>query len=482
MSGIPRVSVAPDRVTVRPGEGTEVEVTIQNTGRSVEHYGTTVVGLPRDDLYGVVPPTVKLRPGESGTVLVNLNIPDRPAPDAGVYTLGVLVRSPYQKQVSRCEELRVDVQPAPGVSIEAAPEHATGGGAAAYNLRLANDGNTPLDVTLHGTDPEGIVNFSFRPRSVRVAPNASAPAQVTVRAPAPWSGPEARRTLTVRANATGDLSSEKHLTFVQRPRIPGGPLRFVGIALAVGVLATATLAGALVRNASNNSKAGPNQSQAAVTNPDGGGPSSKLNTGGPSAQQTAPVSTAPSSANPPPPAGAPGTTGVIDPSQPPGGGQPVNKPDVGALWAAQGVTLSLNLEHAPDACANSPAAPALRTDKKFGYGAFLTSSLIASVERCNTLAIRFAFAKPVRSVHLTYATKGGQFQMLVTDAHGNITPAPAATPVPDPSPSAGGLSRLVFNLEAPADNLINGIQFGHTSADPNFSEFTVVQRVTFTFA
>src|SRR5947207_15437359 len=112
---MPKVTVVPERVTVRPGEGTEVEVTVQNTGRSVEHYETTIVGLPRDDLYGCVPPTVKLRPGESGTVTVNLSVPERPAPDAGLYKLGDLCRSPYQRRVSRCEVLRLDVAPTLGI-------------------------------------------------------------------------------------------------------------------------------------------------------------------------------------------------------------------------------------------------------------------------------------------------------------------------------------------------------------------------------
>src|SRR2546421_92970 len=106
---IPRVSVAPDRVSLRPGESTSVDVTIQNTSQAIEHYGPTVVGLPRDDLFDCEPSVVKLRPGESGTVQVNISVPERPAPDAGLYTLGVLVRSPYQRQVSRCEELRMDV-------------------------------------------------------------------------------------------------------------------------------------------------------------------------------------------------------------------------------------------------------------------------------------------------------------------------------------------------------------------------------------
>src|SRR5947207_7330414 len=244
MSGIPKVTVAPDRVTVRPGESVGVEVTIQNTSQAVEHYGASIVGLPGDTLFDCEPSVVKLRPGESGTVQVSLSIPERPAPDAGLYTLGVLVRSPYQRQVSRCEELRLDVQPAPALAVEAKPEVIAGGPDATYTLRVANEGNTVVAVTLNGSDQERKVGFSFRPRSVQIAPNSSAPATLTVRARAPWSGQEVRRSLTVRATAPPDLAAERTVTFVQKPRSPGGPLRVVGVAGAVGVLAAPAVAGA----------------------------------------------------------------------------------------------------------------------------------------------------------------------------------------------------------------------------------------------
>jgi hypothetical protein len=465
---MPRVTVAPEKVTVRPGEGTEVEVTIQNTGRSVEHYETTVVGLPRDDLYTCAPPTVKLRPGESGTVLVNLSVPDRPAPDAGLYTLGVLVRSPYQKQVSRCEELRLDVQPAPGVGVEAAPDVATGGGSGAYNLRLTNQGNTPLDVTLHGTDPEGAVNFSFRPRAVRVAPNASAPALLTVRAPAPWSGPELRRTLTVRATAGGDLSSEKLLTFVQRPRVPGGPLRFVGIALAVGILATATLAGALMRNVADN-KPGPGQSQGAPPNV---GPPLVIATGstppgnGSSTAPSSPAGTASSSAPAPVPSGA----SVLDPSQPPDGQPPKDRPITGDLWAAQGVRVSVNLEHAPSGCADATGLALRRTS---AYGIFLTSAGTQATNYCNILPLRFTFTKAVKSVHLTYETKGRTYQMLIQDANGTIQPLAPATPPAQ--------TETTYDYEVPAGGAaVQAIQFGPTAPTPTPDDVTIVKRLVFT--
>lgn len=465
MNGIPKVAVAPEKVTVRPGEGTEVEVTIQNTGRSVEHYDTTVVGLPRDDLFGCVPPTVKLRPGESGTVRVTLSVPERPAPDAGLYTLGVLVRSPYQKQVSRCEELRLDVQPAPGVSIAAAPEVVTGGGSARYALQLTNDGNTPLDVTLHGTDPEGAVGFSFRPRSVRVAPNASAPAQLTVRAMVPWSGQEARRTLTVRAVATGDLATEKQLTFVQRPRIPSGPMRFVGIALAVGVLAAATLAGTLVRNASSNAKSGPPQNAATALPP---GPPIVIpgtSAAAPPAGTSSSSPAAGTSASASAPAAVPSGALVLDPAQPPDGQPPKDRPIPGDLWAAQGVKLSVNLEHAPPDCAD---ATGLALRKSSVYGAFLTSARPAGTDLCNTLPLRFTFAKPVKAFHLTYVGRGGAYNLVITDTNGTVQPQPAATPPAQ--------TEATLDYTGPP---VTVVQFGHTSADPNSTDPTIVRRVVF---
>jgi hypothetical protein len=466
---MPRVTVAPERVTVRPGENTEVEVTVQNTGKSVEHFDASIVGLPGDEHYECRPPTVKLRPGETGTVLVNLGVPERPAPDAGLYTLGVLIRSPYQRHVSRCEELRLDVQPAPGISIEAQPEVVNGGPTASYGLRLANDGNTALDITLQGSDPEGRVAFYFRPRSVRVAPNASAPAELTVRAPAPWSGQEARRTLTIKATAGTDLSAERHVTFVQKPRIPRGPVRFIGIATAVAILAGATLAGALVRNAADN-KSNPQQSQQGLP------PGPPIVIPGLSSTPAQPPASSPaasaSGGKAPSAAVMPPGSVVLDPAQPPDGQPPQDRPIPSNLWAASGVTLSVNLEHAGPACAD---ATGLALRKTTQYGAFLTSARPAGTSLCNTMPIRVVFAAPVRRVQVTYLTKGGAaYQLLVQEADGTVRAQPPATP-----PAA---TETTFDYTAPGTTAITAIQFGHASPDPNATDPTIIKRIVFVAA
>jgi hypothetical protein len=463
MNGMPRVTVVPDRITVRPGEATEVEVTIQNTGRVVEHYDTSIVGLPGHEASGN-PPTVKLRPGESGTVQVNLKVPARPAPDAGLYTLGVLVRSPYQRQLSRCEELRLDVQPAPGISIAAAPEVATGGGTGSYGLRLANDGNTALDITLQGSDPEGRVRFFFRPRSVRVAPNASAPAQLTVRAAVPLSGQEARRMLTIKATATGDLSAEKLVTFVQKPRVPGGPLRFAGIAAAVAVLAAATLAGALMRNAADNKPAPGQTQQTPAPGPPLIPPAPAPQSGASSAASSTP-SGKPSSAAP-----LPSGTTVIDFSQPPDGRPPGDRVMPAQLWDPAGVKLSVNVEQAPPGCADATFL-ALR---KYGVaGAFLTSSREGATTLCNTLPIRIGFAAPVRAVHLTFMGNGSAYQVLVQQSDGTVQKLPLTPPA---------WTEATLDYPAPAGVTISQVQFGHANPDPKALDPTILKKVVFTVA
>ena len=113
----------------------------------------------------------------------------------------------------------MDLQPAPALKMDAQPDVITGGPDATYTLRVANEGNTIVAVSLTGTDQERKVSFAFRPRSVQIAPNSTAPATVTVKARAPWTGQEVRRTLTVKASAPPDLAAERNITFVQRPLV-----------------------------------------------------------------------------------------------------------------------------------------------------------------------------------------------------------------------------------------------------------------------
>src|SRR2546430_1170282 len=216
MSPPVKVTVVPERIALRPGESADVEVTIQNASPVVEHFATTVVGLPSRELSSCEPDVVKLRPKEVGNVRVQVSVPDRGGLVAGPYTLGVLVRSPYQREVSRCEELNLDVQPAPSLTMAVQPEVVNGGKVGHYMVNLANEGNTPLAVTLSGGDQENLVGFDIAPRELRLEPGMAASAQVTARAMAPLTGQDVRRALTLRAHA-GEGSVERPVAVGQKP-------------------------------------------------------------------------------------------------------------------------------------------------------------------------------------------------------------------------------------------------------------------------
>jgi hypothetical protein len=468
MSGIPKVTVAPDRVTVRPGESIGVEVTIQNTSQAVEHYGASIVGLPGDNLFNCEPSVVKLRPGESGAVQVNISIPERPAPDAGLYTLGVLVRSPYQRQVSRCEELRMDLQPAPSLSIDAHPEVITGGPDATYTVRVANEGNTIVAVSLSGTDQERKVSFAFRPRSVQIAPNSSAPATVTVKARAPWTGQEVRRTLTVRASAPPDLAAERNLTFVQRPRVPGGPMKVAGIAAAVLVLAGATVGAALLNKA--HDKPAPNvtislpppppgMSLAPV--PPGTGPSAPAPQGG-TGGKPGQGATAGGGGG-----GAAGKPVTLDFTKRPNGepaGDNFLPPN-----AYPGVTLTADPQYAGPDCANATGV-ALRTVA--GVGAFLTSTSGVYVGSCNTLPVIIAFNSPAKQINLTYASNGTPYRIRVQLVGGQMQDAILTKP-------AGQLVTVPYPVQGAPQGAIAAVTFSHASTDPKDPNPTIIKSLTY---
>ncbi|MFC0110891.1 COG1470 family protein [Kibdelosporangium aridum] len=211
-----------------------MELTVQNASQVVEHFAAHVVGLPSNDLFRCEPDVVKLRPKEVGTLRMQISVPERGGMIAGPYILGLVVKSPYSQEVSRCEELPLDVRPAPALTMNVQPEVANGGKIGNYVINLANEGNMPMAVTLSGTDPENRVGFKFAPRELRLEPGMVAGSQVTVNSDQPLTGSEKHRSATLRAHA-GETVVEKPVSFVQRPKIRGGWMKFGALAAGLAV-------------------------------------------------------------------------------------------------------------------------------------------------------------------------------------------------------------------------------------------------------
>jgi hypothetical protein len=414
-----KVTVSPERISLRPGESADVELTIQNASQVVEHFSASVVGLPSNELFSCEPDVVKLRPKEVGTLRLRVDVPERGGMVAGPYTLGVVVKSPYSQEVSRCEELPLDVQPAPSLTMGVQPEIVNGGKTGTYVVNLANEGNMPMAVTLSGSDPENRVGFKFEPREIRLEPGMVAGAQVTVNSDTPLTGQEIRRAMTLRANA-GETTVERPVTFVQGPRIRGGWMKFGALAAGLAVLGGMTYGGAkLLRdlkpeNAANSQPQ--TQNQANQNN---------------LPQQVPPVQ--PSQAASPP---APPSQPAPLPTQPVGP-QPANTTPVPAnvvvdftvdktgqpfvadkyiseeQWADKGITMSNVIERAPQPCRDAtqqairillPGDPRIKVS---GAGTIVTTVRPTDIRACSMVPIKMSFFKPLTTLNVFFTALPG---------------------------------------------------------------------------
>lgn len=484
-----KVTVSPERISLRPGESADVELTIQNASQVVEHFAASVVGLPSNELFSCEPDVVKLRPKEVGTLRLRVDVPERGGMVAGPYTLGVVVKSPYSQEVSRCEELPLDVQPAPSLTMGVQPEIVNGGKTGTYVVNLANEGNMPMAVTLSGSDPENRVGFKFEPREIRLEPGMVAGAQVTVNSDAPLTGQEVRRSMTLRANA-GETTVERPVTFVQGPRIRSGWMKFGALAASLAVLGGMTYGGAMLLRdlkADNAANAQPQtQNQANQNNL----PQPQVPPVQPS--QPAPQPSAVSQPAPPPTQPT-GPQPVANTQQVPANvvvdftidktGQPFDHDQQIANdhWADKGITMSNVIEKAPQPCRDAKAQavrllfPGDPRIKVSGAGTVVTTVRPTDIRACSMIPIKMTFFKPLTALNVFYTalpnikyTAKFEFE----DGTSKEFEAPG---------TKIGEKVVIGHQVAQGQKPIISVTFGHSASVPDSQEsVTMLKGVSFT--
>ncbi|GAA0568547.1 hypothetical protein GCM10010172_61010 [Paractinoplanes ferrugineus] len=286
-----RVNVAPERADASPGDNLQFDVTVRNASDIVEHYGVELLGLPDGATVRTEPEVAKLRPAESGTLIVKVNLPVQPPAPAGTYVVGALVRSKYRHDVSRCVEVPIELASVEAITLRTTPEVVTGGGSGQYSLEVSNGGNAPVRLYLTATDPERRVSAVFQPGWLDLPPGTTARALLDVSAPVPWNK-EKQRQLTLAA--TPDLPGATPITgtatFVQQPRIASKFIKIAGIAAGVVVLAAAIAVPTLLTKTKDEPDPAAGQQPAVV--PTAAAPATQQSAAAPPAQ-------APSAAAPP---------------------------------------------------------------------------------------------------------------------------------------------------------------------------------------
>jgi hypothetical protein len=388
-----RVELTPDRADAQPGEAFALQVSVRNTSDVVEHYGIDLLGLPQNTNARVEPDVIKLRPGETGAASVRLTLGTDPPATAGIYTVGVLARSRYRPEISRCEELTVNVAVVQQIGLQVAPEVAIGKRSAKYQVQVVNSGNVPVRLLLAATDPERRAKSRFNPPMVALQSGDAETVSLSVRAPVPWNR-ETQRALKIEAGGDGSYGAAA-ATFLQRPRFASKLARVVGALGALAVIAGAILGSALIARAVNEPDPEPSPTVVA------GGPTAGEPTKPPSAQAGA------SSAVVSSPAGSPSASA----SSAPGAGlKEVDLTRTGAgtvvpsdAFNGDGLTLSGNPDQGGDAACVTATGLAVRGT---AAAPFLASALPDKPDQCNTAPIQIRFKAKASRVDLVFVGPG----------------------------------------------------------------------------
>lgn len=194
-------SLTPAAQPVTPGEETQVELTVTNTGSVVDSFTFEVLGDPAPWALAD-PPGLSLFPGQSETATLRFRPPVDPALTPGPRPFAVRISSNEDPAHPCVEEGVLAVAGVAVLTADLSPRtgRARGKRAGKYQVALDNRGNAPVLVDLTGYDAQDLVDVTVQPPRIEVRPGAAA--FVTARARARsrfWRGPSVLHRFTVAA-------------------------------------------------------------------------------------------------------------------------------------------------------------------------------------------------------------------------------------------------------------------------------------------
>ena len=237
-------------LAVEPGGVVETELRIRNTGERVDQYTYEALGTPGRWI-AFDRPSVSLVPGTEGSVFVRVAPPRRPGTPSGTFPFGIRVTAQSGGR-SVVAEGDVEVARFDETFAELVPRTVRGRRRAAHELAVDNRGNSNINATLKGIDPERQVQFRFKPSALVIMPGTSGFATVEVRPRRRFlRGPSVMRPYKIRLESTGQPPVDVDGGLMQEALIPSA-LPKVLLGLAALVVAWSVFLRPTVKSAATN--------------------------------------------------------------------------------------------------------------------------------------------------------------------------------------------------------------------------------------
>ena len=257
------VTITPSSVSVVPGEQTTASVRIRNTGTVVDQFSVSVLGQAAA-WTTAVPAVVSLFPGAEGTIDLHFAPPRTADVSAGPVPYGVRVDASQDADGSVVEEGEVDLLPFLDVQAKLTPRTSEAKKTARHEVLVDNRGNSPVEAEIVAMDPDEVLAFDVKPRTVSVPGGQSVHVPVKVVARKGFlKGTDKHRPFQVRVSyAATHPAITLDGTLVQKPGMPKFIVPLVGAAV---VLALAALVLPAMKKDGASGKLSLTSEQAATT-------------------------------------------------------------------------------------------------------------------------------------------------------------------------------------------------------------------------
>jgi hypothetical protein len=221
--------VALDRpaLSLTPGQPAVFSITLNNGGRTVDHYSIEVEGVP-EGWVKAPPQAPQLNPGQRATVPLTVNVPRNSDSLAGEYPVTIRARSRENPREAGSALASWTVQPFAQSLLTLTPSRVRAWRKAQIRATLRNQGNAAARYSLTGSDEEQVLRWDIGDSQIPLDAGQSATVKLRGTAPLRLIGSPENRPFMVRAEAAraiaGNMAAEPPLVaqgqFVHRALIP----------------------------------------------------------------------------------------------------------------------------------------------------------------------------------------------------------------------------------------------------------------------
>ena len=167
------------RLNVVPGEHTETQLRVRNTGSVVDQFTFESIGVGAEWIT-VSPAELSLFPAAEETVVVSIDAPRAPTTRQGPTPFAVRVVSREDPTGSVVEEGVLDVAAFDDRRLELLPALSSSSRQGRHELAVDNHGNAPIRPAFVAIDPEDQLRFLIAPSVLVVEPGTAGFATVKV--------------------------------------------------------------------------------------------------------------------------------------------------------------------------------------------------------------------------------------------------------------------------------------------------------------